>query len=58
MILPASTGQLIRLGRQFAACIGLISRQNSSGGKERLCRITKMGDKYLRQEFVIGTSRM
>jgi transposase len=31
-------------GRQFAAWLGLTPRQNSSGGKERLGRITKMGD--------------
>jgi transposase len=37
-----------RSGRQFAAWLGLTPRQNSSGGKERLGRITKMGDKYLR----------
>ncbi len=32
-----------RSGRQFAAFLGLVPRQNSSGGKERLGRITKMG---------------
>jgi len=30
--------------------------QNSSGGKERLGRITKMGDKYLRKLLVIGAT--
>jgi transposase len=35
-------------GRQFAAWLGLTLRQSSSGGKERLGRITKMGDRYLR----------
>jgi transposase len=30
-------------GREFAAFLGLTPRQNSSGGKERLGRITKMG---------------
>ncbi len=38
-----------RSGRQFAAWLGLTPRQNSSGGKERLGRITKMGDRYLRK---------
>ena len=33
-------------GREFAAFLGLTPRQNSSGGKERLGRITKMGDRY------------
>ena len=36
-----------RSGREFAAWLGLTPLQNSSGGKERLGRITKMGDKYL-----------
>ncbi len=45
-------------GRQFAAWLGLTPRQNSSGGKERLGRITKMGDKYLRQLLVVGATSM
>lgn len=38
-----------RSGRQFAAWLGLTPLQKSSGGKERLGRITKIGDKYLLQ---------
>lgn len=45
-------------GWQFAAWLGLTPRQNSSGGKERLGRITKMGDKYLRQLLVIGATSL
>jgi transposase len=45
-------------GRQFAAWLGLTPRQNSSGGKERLGRITKMGDKYLRQLLVVGATSL
>ncbi len=41
-------------GRQFAAWLGLVPKQNSSGGKERLGRITKMGNQYLRRLLVIG----
>jgi len=41
-------------GREFAAYLGLAPRQNSSGGKERLGRITKMGDRYLRKLLVVG----
>jgi len=41
-------------GREFAAWLGLTPRQNSSGGKERLGRITKMGDRYLRKLLVVG----
>ena len=41
-------------GRNMAAWIGLVPRQNSSGGKERLGGITKRGDRYLRQLLVVG----
>ena len=43
-----------RSGRQFAAWLVLTPRQNSSGGKERLGRITKMGDRYLRKLLFVG----
>ena len=41
-------------GRDLAAWIGLVPRQNSSGGKEKLGGITKQGDRYLRQLLVVG----
>ncbi len=41
-------------GRNLAAWIGLVPRQNSSGGKERLGGITKQGDRYLRQLMFVG----
>ncbi len=41
-------------GRQFAAWLGLTPRANSSGGKERLGHISKMGDQYLRRLLVNG----
>jgi transposase len=41
-------------GREFAAFLGLTPRQNSTGGKTRLGRITKMGDRYLRKLLVVG----
>jgi transposase len=41
-------------GRNLAAWIGLVPRQNSSGGKEKLGGITKQGDRYLRQLLVAG----
>ena len=41
-------------GREFAASLGLTPRQRSTGGKERLGRITKMGDRYLRKLLVVG----
>ncbi len=47
---------LFRSGREFAAFLGLVPRQNSSGGKERLGRISKMGDGYLRKLLVVGAT--
>lgn len=41
-------------GRNLAAWIGLVPRQKSSGGKERLGAISKQGDRYLRQLLVVG----
>ncbi len=45
---------LFKSGRQMAAWLGLVPRQNSSGGKERLGRISKQGDPYVRKLLVIG----
>ena len=41
-----------RSGRDFSAWIGLVPRQHSSGGKERLGSISKQGDRYLRSLFI------
>ena len=43
-----------RSGRELAAWLGLTPRQHSSGGKERLGRISKRGDAYLRRLLVSG----
>lgn len=53
----ANPGQF-RSGREFAAWLGLTPSQNSSGGKDRLGRITKMGDRYLRKLLVIGATSL
>ena len=45
-----------RSGREFAAWLGLTPRQNSSGGKERLGRISKMGNGALRTLLVVGAT--
>lgn len=45
---------LFRSGREFAAWLGMTPRQNSSGGKERLGRTSKRGDKYIRCLLVAG----
>ena len=47
-----------RSGRQFAAWLGLTPLQNSSGGKERLGRISKMGDKYIRRLLILGMTSL
>jgi transposase len=54
----ATAGDATRFnsGRQFAAWIGLVPAQNSTGGKQRLGGITKSGDRYLRQLLVIAAT--
>jgi transposase len=47
-----------RSSREFAAWLGLTPRQNSSGGKERLGRVSKMGNAYLRSLIVVGATAM
>src|SRR6516164_7139052 len=43
-------------GRDLAAWIGLVPRQSSTGGKERLGGISKQGDRYLRRLLVVGAT--
>jgi transposase len=45
---------VFKSGRDLAAWIGLVPKQNSTGGKERLGRISKQGDQYLRWLMVAG----
>ena len=47
---------VFKSGYQFAAYLGLVPRQNSSGGKDRLGHITKMGDRYPRKLLVVGAT--
>jgi transposase len=47
-----------RSGREFSAWLGLVPRQNSSGGKERLGRISKQGNRYIRRLLVTGATSM
>jgi transposase len=49
-----SDGRVFANGRQFAAWLGLVPRQHSSGGKARLFGISKRGDTYLRTLFIHG----
>lgn len=43
-----------RSGREFAAWIGLVPREHSSGGKQRLGGISKRGNPYLRRLLIVG----
>src|SRR5947199_4784491 len=43
-----------RSGRDFAAWVGLVPRQDSTGGKQQLGPISKQGDRYLRRILVVG----
>ena len=54
MVAAVSDGKAFRNGRQFAAWLGLVPRQHSSGDKQRLLGITKRGDPYLRMLLVHG----
>jgi transposase len=47
---------VFRSGREFAAWLGLVPRQNSTGGKTRLGGITKRGNRYLRRLLINGAS--
>src|SRR6201987_5238299 len=47
---------IFRSGREFAAWLGLVPRQNSTGGKIRLGGITKRGNRYLRRLLINGAS--
>ena len=56
MVALAPPPSTFRRGRDFAAWVGLTPRQHSSGGKERLGRTTKMGERSLRRLLIIGAS--
>ena len=43
-----------RRGRDFSAWLGLVPRQHTTGGKPRLGRISKMGQRDLRRLLIIG----
>jgi transposase len=49
---------LFKTARQFAAWLGLVPRQNSTGGKTRLGRITKAGNREIRTLLVLGATSM
>lgn len=47
---------IFNTGRDFAAWLGLVPRQNSTGGKQRLGRITKMRQRDIRRLLIIGAT--
>jgi len=54
VVAAISNGHAFANGRQFSAWLGLVPRQNSSGGKSRLLGISKRGDPYLRTLLIHG----
>jgi transposase len=54
MLAMIGNGHEFKCGRQFAAWLGLVPSQYSSGGKARLGHITKAGDQYVRMLLVLG----
>ncbi|WP_454919306.1 IS110 family transposase [Xanthobacter sediminis] len=56
LVALAPAASTFRRGRDFAAWLGLVPRQHSSGGKERLGRTTKMGERSLRRLLILGAS--
>ena len=59
IVATAGDSHQFRNDREFAAWLGLTPLNRSSGGKERLGRISKMGDRYVRRLLVAGmTARL
>jgi transposase len=54
LVATVADPKAFRSGRNFSAWIGLVPKQHSSGGKDRLGSISKRGDRYLRGLFVAG----
>ena len=54
LVASVADPRAFRSGRDFSAWVGLVPKQNSSGGKEKLGNIAKQGDRYLRSLFCVG----
>jgi len=54
LVASVADPKAFRSGRNFSAWIGLVPKQSSSGGKQRLGGISKQGDRYLRSLFTAG----
>lgn len=56
LVALAPSPETFKRGRDFAAWLGLVPRQHSTGGKQRLGSTTKMGDRSLRRLLIIGAN--
>jgi transposase len=56
LVALAPPAETFRKGRDFAAWLGLVPRQHSTGGKQRLGATTKMGERSLRRLLIIGAN--
>src|SRR5256885_1074413 len=54
LVASVADPKAFRSGRDFSAWVGLVPKQNSSGGREKLGSISKRGDRYLRSLFTAG----
>jgi len=54
LVASVADAKAFRSGRNFSAWIGLVPKQHSSGGKDKLGSISKQGDRYLRSLFTAG----
>src|SRR6266481_6330417 len=54
LVASVADPKAFRSGRDFSAWIGLVPKQNLSGGKDKLGSISKQGDRYLRSLFTAG----
>ena len=54
LVASVANPKAFRSGRNFSAWIGLVPKQHSSGGKDKLGGISKQGDRYLRSLFTAG----
>jgi len=54
LVASVADPKAFRSGRDFSAWVGLVPRQHSSGGKDKLGGISKQGDRYLRSLFTAG----
>ena len=54
LVATVADPKVFRSGRDFSAWVGLVPKQNSTGGKAKLGNVSKQGDRYLRSLFTVG----